>query len=86
MARNILGKARVLVVHGLATAAVVTAFALSSVGAQVAATLGVSSLALATTTTPAQAQWGWREGWRHSWRRGEGWRRGWRRRGWDDGY
>ena len=78
-------KLRSFVVRGLAMVGVVAAFALGGLGTQVATTLGVSSLALMTSTTPSQAEWGWRRGeWRHGWRRG-GWRRGWgwRRGEWD---
>ena len=86
MRGNALVRMRSFVVRGLAMAGVVAAFALGGLGTQVATTLGISSLALTTTTTPAQAQWGWRRGEfrRGEWRRGWGWRRGphWRR-GWD---
>jgi len=84
MPANVLSKTRSLVVRGLAMAGVVAAFALGSLGTQVVTAVGVSGLALTTTTTPAQAQWGWRRGWR---RGGDwGWRRGWRRGGWGDGW
>jgi hypothetical protein len=82
MAGNVLTKARSLVIHGLAAVMAIATYALGSVGAQVVTTLGVSSLALTTTTTPANAQWGWR---RAYWRRGWGWRRGYWRRGRDWG-
>ena len=80
MAGNILVTTRSLVIRGLAMAAVLATFALGSLGAQIATTLGVSSVALVTTAAPAQADWGWRHGWRREggWRRGPGWRRGWR--------
>ena len=78
MAGNVLTTARSFVIHGLAAVAVIATYALGSVGAQIVTTLGVSSLALTTTTAPANAQWGYRRGWRRGW----GWRRGgyyWRR-------
>ena len=82
MAGNILVTTRSLAIRGLAMAAVLATFALGNLGAQVATALGVSSVALVTTTAPAQAQpeWGWRRGWHRGWgwRRGPGWRRGWR--------
>ena len=81
MAGNVLTKARSFVIHGLAAVTVIATYALGSVGAQVVTTLGVSSLALTATTTPANAYWGWRRGWR----RGLGWRRGYWRRGRDAG-
>ena len=72
MTGKVLSKSRSFVVRGLATAGVIAAFALGSFGTQVATTLGLSGLAV-ITTTPAKADW----------RRGEGWRRGHWRRGWE---
>jgi hypothetical protein len=57
MTENALGKVRSFLVRGLAVAAVVVTYAASGVGTQVASVIGVSTLALATTTTPAQAYW-----------------------------
>jgi hypothetical protein len=57
MTGNALAKVRSVLVRGLAVAAVVVTYAVGSVGTQVAGIVGVSTLALATTTTPAQAQW-----------------------------
>jgi hypothetical protein len=77
MAGNVPTKAKSFVIHGLAAVTVIATYALGSV----VTTLGVSSLALTTTTTSANAQWGWRRGWRGGW----GWRRGYWRRGRDWG-
>jgi hypothetical protein len=71
MARNVLQKARSFLIRGLAVVAVVGTYVLGNLGAQIATTLGISTLALTTTSTPADAGWGWR-------RRGWGYRR-WRR-------
>jgi hypothetical protein len=57
MTENALAKVRSFLVRGLAVVAVVVTYAVSSVGTQVAAVIGVSTLALATTTTPAEAYW-----------------------------
>ena len=76
--RNVLATARAIVIRGLAVVAVIATYAVGSIGTQVATTVGVSTLALTTSATPAAA-W-WRRGW--GWRRGYGgwgWRRGWRR-------
>ena len=56
MTGNVLAKVRSFLVRGLAVAAVVLTYALGGVGAQVAGIVGISSLALATTAAPAQAQ------------------------------
>jgi hypothetical protein len=60
----------------LAVVAVVGTYVVGNVGAQIATTLGISTLALTTTSTPADAGWGYRRGW--GWRRRGYWRR-WRR-------
>lgn len=65
-------KLRSFLVRGLAVVAVLFTYALGNVGTQVLATVGVSTLALSTSSQPAQA--GWR---RRRWRR-----RRWRRRRW----
>ncbi|MFL5070574.1 MAG: hypothetical protein ACJ8FM_07395 [Xanthobacteraceae bacterium] len=57
MTENTLAKVRSFLIRGLAVAAVVVTYAVTSVGTQVASVIGVSTLALATTTTPAQAYW-----------------------------
>ena len=57
MTENVLAKVRSFLVRGLAVAAVVLTYALGGVGTQVASIVGISSLALATTATPAHAQW-----------------------------
>ena len=78
MTGNVLAKGRAIVVRGLAVVAVLATYAVGTIGTQVATTIGVSTLALTTSATPASAWWrrGW--GWRGGWRRGWGWRR-WRR-------
>jgi hypothetical protein len=73
MAANILAKARAAVIRGLAVVAVVATYGVGSIGTQVAATVGFSTLALTASATPAGA-W-WRRGW--GWRRPVAW--GWRR-------
>jgi len=79
MSGNVLARTRAAMVRGLAVVAVVGTCAAGSLGAQVATAVGVSTLALTTSATPADA-W-WRRGW--GFRRGWGWRRpavwGWRR-------
>jgi hypothetical protein len=55
-------------IRGLAVAAVVLTYTVSSVGIQVASVVGLSSLVLTTTATPAQAQ-RWRRGRRYFVRR-----------------
>jgi len=57
MSGNALAKVRSLLIRGLAVAAVVMTYAVTSVGTQVASVVGVSSLFLATTSSPAQAYW-----------------------------
>jgi hypothetical protein len=59
MTGNILAKVRSFLLRGLAVMAVVLTYTLGGVGTQVATVVGISSLALATTATPAQAQY-WR--------------------------
>jgi hypothetical protein len=55
MAGNALAKLRSFLVRGLAVAAVLLTWAVGTVGTQIAGALGVSSLMLATTATPAEA-------------------------------
>ena len=76
MTGNVLAKARAIVVRGLVVVAVLATYAVGTIGTQLATTVGVSTLALTTSATPAAA-W-WRRGW--GWGYGRGW--GWRRRGW----
>jgi hypothetical protein len=57
MTENTLAKVRSFLVRGLAVAAVVVTYAATSVGTHVASVIGVSTLALATTTMPAEAYW-----------------------------
>jgi hypothetical protein len=56
MAGNALAKLRSFLVRGLAVAAVLLTWAVGTVGTQIAGALGVSSLMLATTATPAEAR------------------------------
>ena len=56
MAGNALAKLRSFLVRGLAVAAVLLTWAVGTVGTHIAGALGVSSLMLATTATPAEAQ------------------------------
>jgi hypothetical protein len=100
MTGNLLAKTRAAAVRCLAVVAVVGTCAAGSIGTQVATAIGVSTLALTTTATPAGAWWrrgwGWRGGWgRHwGWHRPIFWRRpvvwggwGWRRGwGWRGGW
>ena len=78
---SIVAKARAIVVRAFAVIAVLAAYAMGSIGAQVATTVGVSTLALTTSAMPARA--GWRRGWGRNWY-GWGWRRGWRRCPWGE--
>jgi hypothetical protein len=57
MPGNVVAKVRTFLLRGLAVAAVVLTYTLSSVGIQVASIVGVSSVVLATSATPAQAQY-----------------------------
>jgi hypothetical protein len=57
MQENVAVKLRAFLLRGLAVVAVVLTYAVGSVGLQVASVVGVSSVVLATTATPAQAQW-----------------------------
>jgi len=69
MSGNVLGKARAFLIRGLALAAVLGTYTLSTVGTQIASMVAVSSLVMTTTATPAQAQrWRWRR-WRSRRRR-----------------
>jgi uncharacterized protein (DUF2062 family) len=80
----VLVKVRSFFIRGLAVVAVVGTYALGSIGSHVLSgagvssllsTVGVSSVLLTTTTTPADAYWRRRR--RRRWRR-----RRWRRRRW----
>jgi hypothetical protein len=79
MKQIILAKARAVVVRALAAVAVLAIYAAGSIGTQVAATVGVSTLALTASAKPAGAWWRRDGGWR-----GWGWRRGWRRCPWGE--
>jgi hypothetical protein len=81
---NVLAKARVIVIRAAALAAVLVTYALGSIGTQVATTLGVSTLALTTSSTPAHAGWRRRWSWRTPGWQGWGWRRGWHRCWWGE--
>ena len=67
---------RSFLIRGLAAVAVLMTYAASSVGTQVLTVAGMSSLALATTATPAAAQRWRRRRWR-PWRRRSRRRRRW---------
>ena len=73
MAGTVVARARALLVRGLAVAAVMLTYAVGSVGTHVLSTVGVSSLALATSSTPADAQRRRRRQRRRRWRRGRWW-------------
>jgi len=75
---NIVAKVRAVVVRALAVVVVLATYAAGSIGSQVAATAGISSLALTTSAAPARADW--RRGWGRRDRGWYGW--GWRRSGW----
>jgi len=78
MSGNIVAKVRSFFIRGLAVVAVILTYALSGIGTQVATTLGISALTLATTAQPAQARgWG-----RRRYRRRAYFRRGYYRRRW----
>lgn len=64
--------------RGLAVVAVAGTFALGNIGTQVLSAVGVSTLAMAVTATPAQARRHrhWHRHWHHHWH----WRRHWHRR------
>ena len=57
MTRAVLAKVRSYMIRGVAVVAVLLTYAVSSVGTQVLSVVGVSTLALATSTAPAAAQW-----------------------------
>ena len=79
-----LEKLRAILVRGLAVVAVVLTYAVTGLGTQVATTLGLSAVALTSTTNSAEAGW-WG---RRRYRRGVYWggyypyRRRWYRRRW----
>ena len=56
MTRILVARVRSLLVRGVAVVAVVLTYALASAGTHVLSVAGVSSLALVTTATPADAQ------------------------------
>jgi hypothetical protein len=64
MTRPVLAKVRAFLIRSLAVVAVLLTYAVSSVGTQVLSAVGISTLALATSSTPAAAQWR-----RRRWRR-----------------
>jgi len=79
MTRNVLWKARTVVIRTFAVVAVLMTYAVENIGTQIATTVGVSTLALTTAAAPARGWWrrgdrNWR-GW--GWRRGYGWGRCW---------
>jgi hypothetical protein len=54
MTGSVVTKARALLVRGLAVAAVVLTYTAGNIGTQVLSAVGVSSLALTTSATPAK--------------------------------
>jgi len=74
-ASMMLAKLRTYLIRGLAVVAVVLTYAVSGVG-----TVGITSLALTTTSTPAEAAWWW--GRHRYYRRYWAPRRYWYRRRW----
>jgi hypothetical protein len=71
MTGSILGMLSSAVVRGLAVVALVVVWSVGHIGTTALSVVGVSSLVLTTTATPADAYW-------RRWRRGRRWRR-WRR-------
>jgi hypothetical protein len=69
----ILSRLRSAVVRGLAVVALVVVWSVGHIGTTALSAIGVSSLMLTTTATPADAYW-YRRRWRH--------RRYWRARRW----
>jgi hypothetical protein len=67
---NLLVNLRSFLVRGLALVAVLLAYCLGGVATQVASVVGISSLALITTTKPAEAGYRYRRRYRR--RRGYG--------------
>jgi hypothetical protein len=57
MTGTLVTRLRSFMVRSIAVAAVVLAYGLGNVGTQVLSVAGLSGLALATTATPAAAQW-----------------------------
>ena len=81
MTGTVVAKARSFLIRALAVVAVIGTYAVGSIGTHVLSVVGVSSLVLATSATPADA---YHRRWhRRRWRR---WapirRRRWRRRRW----
>ena len=52
-----MGGMKSFLVRGLAVLALILTYAVSGVGTQVLSTVGLSSLMMASTTTPADAHW-----------------------------
>jgi hypothetical protein len=57
MTEIVVAKIRSFLIRGLAVLALIGTYALSGVGTQVLSTVGLSSLVMATTATPADAHW-----------------------------
>jgi hypothetical protein len=81
---NVLGKARSIVIRASALVAVLVTYAAGNIGPQIAAAVGVSTLAVTTSATPAGAGWRRRGTWRTPGWQGWGWRRGWHRCWWGE--
>ena len=69
MTSTVITTLRSFVIRGLAVLAVVLTYAFGNVGTHILSVAGISTLAVGTTATPADAQW------RRRWRRGRYWRR-----------
>jgi hypothetical protein len=70
MTRTVVASLRTLLIRGLAVVAVVLTYALGSIGTHVLSVAGISTLAVATTATPADAWWRRRvvrRRWRRRW-------------------
>jgi len=57
MTETVMGGMKSFLVRGLAVLALILTYAVSGVGTQVLSTVGLSSLMVASTTTPADAHW-----------------------------
>jgi hypothetical protein len=82
--RGSLEKLRAVLIRGLAVVAVVATYAVTSLGTQVATTLGLSAVALTSTTNSAEAGWWGRGRYRRGYVYGgySPYRRRWYRRRW----
>jgi len=70
MTGTIVARTRSFLIRGAAVAAVILTYALGSIGTHVLSVAGISTLALTTTASPADARRWWR---RRVWRRRRRW-------------